>query len=716
MEIQMKGTGLRKSHLVALLILVIFVLSTYQVMAKSLYVIASINARPTPIHAYDIQPAPNYLAFQSEHGVPHHAGGGVGIAVDGDSATLFITYEHSNIIELINATTMNSTGNAQAPGAENLAGIVYDRRTKRVYAVDRMTNDLYVYSWDYSTRNLTLLEGVDLAGVKLAHGLALDESRSRLYVGDMLNTTGVGLKDNIKVFSTKNWESLANYTVNQSIQAIALDARNGFVYTGHSYMPYGGKGLLVKLDMNTMEETSVSIPNITGIPDDCVVGIAVDTDTGLIYITTGNQGSGGSDGIMVFDPSLDLLHTTYIVGGPTGITVPTSDISYNPLSVEKTSSRKKLSGGDLVTYTISFDNSENDYALTNVIIEDFLPPELEFVDASNGYEYYPETRRVTWLIDRVEPGAGRQELTVRARVARNVSKGEIVGNAVTVDSDQTPPTTQRAIANVSGFSIPFVSSPAVRDGALVGGVLVASYAVGWGAAAGLTKLWLIPKGAELSTQLMLGRVTKYGITVLGGLMALAQTEINAEPVLLGAGVAGIAFAFGAKDIIANIVSGIIIMIDRPIKRGDIVEVEGAVGEVLDIGLRASTIRTLDNINHIIPNTVIILNRITNFSKHDPKIRLQVPVRVAYGSEMDMVKEIIHKALSEHPKVLEEPAPEVRIVQFGESSVDLVIFAWVEDPAERFRINDEINWTISQRFSENGIKIPFDQKDLWLRDE
>jgi small-conductance mechanosensitive channel len=323
---------------------------------------------------------------------------------------------------------------------------------------------------------------------------------------------------------------------------------------------------------------------------------------------------------------------------------------------------------------------------------------------------------VTWLIERVEPGEGKQKMTVRARVSPNVSKGDLVGNAVTVDTDQTPPTTQRAIANISAFTLPFIDSPAVRDGALVGGVLVASYAIGWGAAAGVTKLWLIPKGAELSTQLLLGRVTKYGIVILGGLFALAQTNINPEPVLLGAGVGGIAFAFGAKEIIANYVCGLIIMVDRPLKVGDIVEVEGAVGEVLDVGLRATTIRTANNLNHLVPNTVIVLHRITNFSKYDPNIRLQIPVRVAYGSDMEKVKEVIQAAMKANPKILEEPAPEVRIIQFGESSIDLIIFAWIGDPKGRFRIGDEINWELSQKFRENNIKIPFDQRDLWLREE
>jgi uncharacterized repeat protein (TIGR01451 family) len=681
-------------------------------MGKSLYVIASIDASPTPIEAYDIQPAPNYLAYQSVHGVPRRAGGGVGLCIDSDTATLFITYEDSGIVQLVNGTTMNSTGYTVAPGAANLAGIVYDRLEKKVYTVDRMTNHLYAYSWDPSTLNLTLDEQVDLQGVSSAHGVALDEHAGRLYVGDMVD------EDNIKVFSTDGWSPVANYTVNQSVQAVALDARRRILYAGHSWGGYGSRGLLIRLDMESLEEISVSIPELTGIGDDTAVGIAVDSDTGLVYVTTGNQGGGGSDLIMVFDSNLNLLHNVTIIGGPTGIAVPTGEVSYNPLQLVKTPSRERAARGQRITYKITFDNSANDYELTNVTIEDTLPPGLEFVSASEGSSYDPETRRVTWIVERVEAGATGGTVTVVARVSSNATKGETIANAVTIASDQTPPTTQATYTNVSGFGgFGLGESPLVRDSALVGGALVVSYAVGWGLAAAATKLWLIPKGAELSTQLLVGRATKYGVMVLGGLFALAQTqtEIDSAPVVVGAGVVGLAFAFGSKEIVANLVSGVIVAIDRPLKRGDIVEVEGAVGEVLDVGLRATSIRTLDNVTHLIPNTVVVLNKVTNYTKYDPQIRLQIQVGVAYGSDMGKVKELLLSVANEHPKVLDEPAAEARIVEFGNSAVRLILFAWIDDPAERFRIKDELNWQISNAFREKGIKIPLPQTDLWMRE-
>jgi uncharacterized repeat protein (TIGR01451 family) len=684
---------------------------------KSLFVIADINSVPTPIHAYDLQPSPSYVVFQSAHGVPNWANGAVGLAIDSDSATLFVTYEDSNVIQLLNATTMNSTGYAIAPGAGNLAGIVYDRRAKMVYTVDRMSNQLYAYEWDETTGNLTLVVEKELEGVTLAHGLALDERNRLLYVGDMVTSTiGEIVTDNIKVFSTSDWSPVANYTVNQSVQAVALDSRKGYLYAGHSYPGYGSKGWLIKLDLETLEETYVSIPEITGWPEDNAVGIAVDTDTNLVYVTTGNQGSGGSDLLMVFDSDLNLLFNLTIGGSPTGLAIPTEDVSYNPLGLSKVASKDRVRPGGRVTFTISFDNSQNEFELTNVVIEDILPPGLDYVEASGEHVYDPETRRIRWVIECVEAGERRQAFTLVAKVTSNATKGSEIGNAVTVDSDQTPPTTQRSFMNVTGgFAVGLPGGPVVRDAIVVGGILVGSYVLGAVAAAGLVKAWLIPAGAELSSQMMLGSVVKYGILIVGALFAISQTHIEPAPVIVGAGVVGVALAFGARDIVANLVSGIIIVIDRPLKRGDVVEVEGAVGEVLDVGLRATAIRTLDNVNHLVPNTYIILRKITNYSKYDPKIRLQIRVRVAYGSDMEKAKDLVLATARAHPKVLKEPAPEVRMVEFGTSAIDLILFAWIEDPSDRFRIKDELNWGIGEEFVREGIRMSFPQKDAWKRE-
>lgn len=245
-------------------------------------------------------------------------------------------------------------------------------------------------------------------------------------------------------------------------------------------------------------------------------------------------------------------------------------------------------------------------------------------------------------------------------------------------------------------------------------IIIIAYAIGRLFAYLIQKVWLKPRKVELSTELLITRAVTWSITLIGIFIAIDELGLDITPLLLGAGVLGLAIAFGVQEIVANFVSGLIIMVDRPIKVGDIVEVEGATGKVIDVGLRASTVRTLDNVNHLIPNKLIILNRITNYSKHDPKIRLQIPIGVAYGSDIEKVKKILLSIAEKNPLVLEDPAPEVRITEFGNSSVDFILFPWIDDVSKRFRIKDEINWEINQQFKKNNITIPFPQVDVWMK--
>jgi small-conductance mechanosensitive channel len=245
-------------------------------------------------------------------------------------------------------------------------------------------------------------------------------------------------------------------------------------------------------------------------------------------------------------------------------------------------------------------------------------------------------------------------------------------------------------------------------------IIIIAYGIGRLFAWLIQKVWLRPRKVELSTELLVTRAVTWSITIIGVLVALSELRLNITPLLLGAGVLGLAIAFGVQEIVANFISGLIIMVDRPIQIGDIVEVEGATGKVMDVGLRASTVKTLDNINHLIPNKLIILNRITNYSKYDPKIRLQIPIGVAYGSDIEKVKNILLSIAEKNPLVLEDPAPEVRITEFGNSSIDFILFPWIEDVSKRFKIRDEINWEINQQFKENDITIPFPQVDVWMK--
>ena len=410
---------------------------------KSMYVIADLS-NPTPLQAWDIQAPPSYLVYQTSHSLPSLGAGAVGIALDEDSSTLFITYESSASIRLVDATTMTSIGTITAPGGSNLAGIVYDRTTSKLYTVQRSSNLLYRYSWNSVTNTLTLDGGTSIAlsGVTAAHGLAIDEVNGLLYVGDMVST------NNVRVFSTSTWAQTAVYSVTQPVQGIAVDFANGIIYTGHAGWPaYGTMNLLCKYVISTSTETTVDIRTLTtSTYDDSVVGLAVDPDSSYLYITTGNQGSEGrayddTDQIMVLNSNLNVLwDSSGDIGDPTGIVIPREEVSYNPLNLVKDDGLpgNAIPVGGTITYTISYSNT-NPYDVHNVEISDTLPNMANFISSTGGGIHSVPTNTVWWQLFTVPSGASGS-VTVTVQVM-GLPPSTMLDNAVEIDSDETPPTT-----------------------------------------------------------------------------------------------------------------------------------------------------------------------------------------------------------------------------------------------------------------------------------
>ena len=413
--------------------------------AKSLYVIADIlgasESRTQPVQAYDIG-VDGTLTFQAQLDIPHSMLGAVGMAIDADSGYLFITYEADNEIQLLDPYTLSDAGRVSAPDAHNLAGIKYDHDKGLLYTVDRRQNLLFVYNWDPDNITLTHVPGSPFTLENAqAYGIALDEIHDLLYVGNGSNI--------VTVYRTSDWKLVDSITLSRIAISIAVDVWNGFIYTGAGY---AGNFFLTQYHLATGTEKEVQVE-----PDAGVMGLRVDPDTGLVYMSTGRDTVAGGDNLLVYDSELNLIDIVHSIGNPTDLAIPAREIGYNPLNLSKQVLRgantsadsddtKTVEPGTTYTYGISFQNN-NDFSVTDVTIVDVLPDEVDFVmatdDGVNGhYDIDEQTGKhtFTWTYEEIPPHTTTLlEITVQVRP--NVVASTIITNSATISSNQTPPTT-----------------------------------------------------------------------------------------------------------------------------------------------------------------------------------------------------------------------------------------------------------------------------------
>ena len=222
-------------------------------------------------------------------------------------------------------------------------------------------------------------------------------------------------------------------------------------------------------------------------------------------------------------------------------------------------------------------------------------------------------------------------------------------------------------------------------------------------------------GISPALQKMIARFAGYVVIVIGLFVSFQILGINLGSLAFLAGAFGLGLGFGLQNIISNFVSGLIILAERPISIGDRVELGEVGGQVTKINLRSTNIVTNDNITIIVPNSDFITNKVTNWSYGDPKVRIRLPVGVAYGTEPERLRRLLVEVASEHPQVLREPAPDVFFSGFGDSSLNFELAVWTAEMASKpRRFRSELNYAIERKLRENHIEIPFPQRDLHLR--
>jgi small-conductance mechanosensitive channel len=220
---------------------------------------------------------------------------------------------------------------------------------------------------------------------------------------------------------------------------------------------------------------------------------------------------------------------------------------------------------------------------------------------------------------------------------------------------------------------------------------------------------------DVGARQAIGTISRYFILFLGFLVILQTVGINLTTLNVLAGAVGIGVGFGLQNIASNFISGLIILLERPVKVGDRIEIDDIDGKVMEIGARSTRVKTNDNITIIVPNSKFISESITNWSYYGQKVRFRIPVGVAYDSDVELVKRLLCEAAEENNDVLHDPEPTVRLLKFDDSSLNLELWAWSENKLHsKSAFLSDLNFAILKKFRENNIEIPYPQTDLHIR--
>ena len=232
--------------------------------------------------------------------------------------------------------------------------------------------------------------------------------------------------------------------------------------------------------------------------------------------------------------------------------------------------------------------------------------------------------------------------------------------------------------------------------------------------AGETRIRQLPN-LPPSLQVLLAKVVRVLLIFLSFVVAMSTIGLDLSSFALLGGAIGVGIGFGLQKVVSNLVSGLILLLDRSIKPGDVIEIDNTYGWINSLRARYASIITRDGKEHLIPNEDLITNRVINWSFSDKNIRVRVPVGISYDSDPRLAMQICVEAAKSSGRVLNDPEPRCLLTGFGDNSVDLELRFWINDPSNGVgNARSEVFLGIWDRFQEAGISIPFPQRDLHLR--
>lgn len=237
---------------------------------------------------------------------------------------------------------------------------------------------------------------------------------------------------------------------------------------------------------------------------------------------------------------------------------------------------------------------------------------------------------------------------------------------------------------------------------------------------GRFRVWLVGRllirtKLDASARQAVGSLFQYVVLLVGLLLILQTVGIDLTALSVAAGGLGIGLGFGLQNIANNLVSGLVVLIERPVKIGDRIEVAGTEGQVVEIRARSTTVLTNDNIAIIIPNSRFITEEVVNWSYTDTKIRFRIPVSVGYECDVRLVERLLLEIAAANRDVLADPAPVVRFLEFGDSGLHFELRAWTTTLIQKKgKLVSDLNFAILETFRANGITIPYPQRDLHIK--
>ncbi|NER29979.1 MAG: mechanosensitive ion channel [Symploca sp. SIO1C4] len=221
-------------------------------------------------------------------------------------------------------------------------------------------------------------------------------------------------------------------------------------------------------------------------------------------------------------------------------------------------------------------------------------------------------------------------------------------------------------------------------------------------------------GVDRGIQDTVALLVQYALTFLALLILLPIWGVDVSSLAILASLLGVGIGFGLQNIANNFISGLIITFERPIQAGDFIQVGELLGTVERIGTRSTEISTLDQVKIIVPNSRFLESEVVNWSHGNPVSRMRVPVGVAYGSNIKLVRQALLEAAKSHPDVLHHPSPQVWLQEFGDNSINFDLLVWICEPPKQFKLKSDLNYRIQASLEKHGLEIPFPQRDLHVK--